>query len=115
MRKVEPLEEALAGFDGWISGRKRHQAATRQALDIVELERGRLKLNPIADWDGPRIQAEFARRALPAHPLVAHGFRSIGCAVCTRAVGEGEDARAGRWSGSAKVECGIHPGAVAAG
>ncbi len=108
LRKVEPLDEALTGFDGWISGRKRHQASTRTTLPFVELEHGRLKLNPIADWDGPRIQAEFARRALPAHPLVARGYPSIGCAVCTRAVGEGEDSRAGRWSGSDKVECGIH-------
>jgi phosphoadenosine phosphosulfate reductase len=108
LRKVEPLDEALASFEGWISGRKRHQAGTRRALPIVERDGARLKLNPIADWDGPRIQAEFARRGLPAHPLVARGYPSIGCAVCTRAVAAGEDSRAGRWSGSGKVECGIH-------
>ena len=112
LRKVEPLDEALSGFEGWVSGRKRHQASTRTTLPFVEVEQGRLKLNPIADWDGPRIQAEFARRALPAHPLVARGYPSIGCAVCTRAVGEGEDGRAGRWSGSDKVECGIHRASV---
>lgn len=108
LRKVEPLADALGGFEGWISGRKRHQASTRAAIPFVELDGDQLKLNPIADWDGPRIQAEFARRNLPPHPLVARGFPSIGCAVCTRVVGEGEDARAGRWSGSNKTECGIH-------
>ncbi len=109
LRKVEPLARILAPFAGWITGRKRHQAATRAALPFVEIERGQLKLNPIADWDGARLQAEFSARRLPVHPLVARGYRSIGCAVCTRAVGADEDARAGRWSGSAKVECGIHP------
>jgi phosphoadenosine phosphosulfate reductase len=114
LRKVEPLADALSGFAGWISGRKRHQASTRNALPFVELDGPHLKLNPLADWDGPRLQAEFARRGLPSHPLVSRGYPSIGCAVCTRPVGEGEDARAGRWSGSAKQECGIHraPAAV---
>ncbi len=114
LRKVEPLADALTPFAGWISGRKRYQASTRAALPFVEIEEGRLKLNPIADWDGRRLQAEFRARRLPAHPLVAQGYRSIGCAVCTRAVGAGEDARAGRWSGSAKVECGIHRATVVA-
>ncbi len=114
LRKVEPLADALTPFAGWITGRKRHQASTRMALPFVEIERGQLKLNPIADWDGRRLQAEFRARRLPSHPLVAQGYRSIGCAVCTRAVGAGEDARAGRWSGSAKVECGIHHVSAAA-
>jgi phosphoadenosine phosphosulfate reductase len=108
LRKVEPLDEALAPFAGWISGRKRHQAATRKALPFVEREGNRIKLNPIADWDGARIREEMARRRLPPHPLVARGFPSIGCSVCTRAVAADEDSRAGRWSGSGKVECGIH-------
>ena len=108
LRKVEPLADALRPFAGWITGRKRFQASTRAALPFVELEGDRLKLNPIADWDGRRLQAEFRARRLPAHPLVARGYASIGCAVCTRAVGADEDARAGRWSGAAKVECGIH-------
>ena len=108
MRKVEPLAATLRPFAGWITGRKRFQASTRAALPFVELEGGQLKLNPIADWDGRRLQAEFRARGLPTHPLVERGYPSIGCAVCTRAVGTEEDARAGRWSGTVKVECGIH-------
>jgi phosphoadenosine phosphosulfate reductase len=108
MRKVHPLADALDGFDCWISGRKRHQAATRQHLPEVELEHGRIKLNPLAGWSASQIRDTIARLDLPPHPLVAAGYQSIGCANCTRAVGAGEDERAGRWSGVAKVECGIH-------
>ena len=108
LRKVRPLDRALAGVDAWITGRKRHQAATRERLPFVELEGNRIKLNPLADWDRAAIDAAIEARGLPRHPLVAAGYRSIGCANCTRAVGEGEDARAGRWAGLRKVECGIH-------
>lgn len=108
LRKVRPLERALAGFEAWVTGRKRHQAATRQQLPFVELDGDRIKLNPLADWDRAGIEAEITRRGLPRHPLVAGGYPSIGCANCTRAVGDGEDARAGRWAGLRKVECGIH-------
>ncbi len=112
LRKVGPLEAALAPFDAWISGRKRFQAATRTALSFVERDGRRLKLNPLADWDAGRIEQEMTRRALPRHPLVEQGYPSIGCAVCTRSVTAGEDSRAGRWSGSRKVECGIHSHSV---
>jgi phosphoadenosine phosphosulfate reductase len=108
LRKVGPLERALAPFDAWISGRKRFQATTRAALPFVEQDGARLKLNPLADWDATRIGQELTRRGLPRHPLVARGYPSIGCSVCTRSVAPGEDSRAGRWSGSMKVECGIH-------
>ena len=108
LRKVVPLERALAPFDAWISGRKRFQATTRSGLRFVEREGGRLKLNPLADWNAARIGEELGRRALPRHPLVDRGFPSIGCSVCTRPVAAGEDSRAGRWSSSRKVECGIH-------
>ena len=108
MRKVGPLERALLPFAGWITGRKRFQANTRTGLSVVEEAGSRLKLNPLAGWGAARLQEEFAVRGLPAHPLVEAGYRSIGCAVCTRAVGSGEDSRAGRWAGSQKVECGIH-------
>jgi phosphoadenosine phosphosulfate reductase len=114
LRKVAPLAHALAPFDAWISGRKRFQAATRAALPLVERDGTRLKLNPLADWDAERVRRELARRKLPQHPLVAQGYPSIGCAVCTRSVAAGEDSRAGRWSGSGKVECGIHSTAVPA-
>ncbi len=108
LRKVEPLDRTLAGFDGWISGRKRHQAATRSALPFVEFDGRRIKLNPLADWDSARVRDEMARRRLPAHPLVERGYPSIGCSVCTRATGARDHDRSGRWAGSAKVECGIH-------
>ena len=108
LRKVRPLERALAGFEAWVTGRKRHQAMTRERLSFIELDGGRIKLNPLADWDRDRIEAEITRRGLSRHPLVARGYKSIGCATCTRAVGAGEDERAGRWAGLRKVECGIH-------
>lgn len=108
LRKVQPLARALSPFDAWISGRKRFQSTTRTTLPFVELEGEHIKLNPLADWDSARIRGEMRERGLPVHPLVPRGFASIGCAVCTRAVGVGEDARAGRWAGQAKVECGIH-------
>jgi phosphoadenosine phosphosulfate reductase len=114
LRKVGPLERALAPFGAWISGRKRFQAQTRAALPFVEQDGARLKLNPLADWDAGRIEQELTRRALPRHPLVARGYPSIGCSVCTRSVAPGEDSRAGRWSGSMKVECGIHSARVPA-
>ena len=108
-RKVEPLDAALAGFAAWITGRKRFQGGARAALEPIEREPdGRVKVNPLADWTEADIAAYFARHDLPPHPLAARGFRSIGCAPCTRPVRPGEDARAGRWAGRAKTECGIH-------
>lgn len=114
LRKVRPLARALAGFDATISGRKAYQASTRAALPLVEIDpsdtAGRLKINPLRDWQKADLDAYFAAHALPRHPLEAAGYPSIGCAPCTSAVAEGEDARAGRWRGFAKVECGIHVG-----
>ena len=108
LRKEEPLKRALAGFDVWLSGRRRGQAASRASMPLVERVDGRLKVNPLADWDGGDIGAYRTIHELPAHPLVARGYPSIGCAPCTSPVAEGEDARAGRWRGSDKTECGIH-------
>ncbi len=108
LRKVAPLEAGLSGFDAWISGRKRYHGSGRAALPTVERMDGRIKLNPLARWSVADIAAEHVRRGLPSHPLAALGFRSIGCAPCTRAVAPDEDARAGRWAGLAKTECGIH-------
>lgn len=108
LRKVAPLDKALAGFDAWATGRRRQQSSTRAQLPFVETVDGKQKFNPLADWSAERIVAELARRDLPRHPLVARGYLSIGCAPCTRAVRPGEDARAGRWSGRPKTECGIH-------
>lgn len=108
-RKVEPLAGALAGFDAWISGRKRYQGGTRAMLPTFEADgHGRIKINPLADWSRGRIEQEFADRDLPRHPLEAQGYPSIGCAVCTDRVSPGEDPRAGRWRNWQKTECGIH-------
>lgn len=108
VRKVLPLERALEGYQAWISGRKRFQSTTRSSLPVFELDKGRIKVNPLAGWTSPDI-LRYAREAdLPPHPLVAKGFPSIGCMPCTSKVEPGEDPRAGRWRGQAKTECGIH-------
>jgi phosphoadenosine phosphosulfate reductase len=107
-RKVQPLEKALAPYLAWINGRRRQQASTRAGLPTAEIAEGKLKLSPLAGWTANAIEAEFARRGLPQHPLRWRGFPSIGCAPCTRAVRPGEDSRAGRWAGHDKIECGIH-------
>jgi phosphoadenosine phosphosulfate reductase len=108
IRKVLPLKAALAPFDAQYTGRKAFQSTTRSALPRFEVEDGRLKVNPLADWDKARIDAYFEAHDLPSHPLVEQGYPSIGCAPCTSRVQQGEDPRAGRWRGWDKVECGIH-------
>ncbi|WP_353205900.1 phosphoadenylyl-sulfate reductase [Sphingorhabdus sp.] len=108
MRKVLPLSAALAGFDAQFTGRKAFQSSTRRALPRFEIEDGRLKVNPLADWDKDRIDAYMAQHTLPSHPLVELGYPSIGCSPCTTKVAPGEDPRSGRWKGWDKVECGIH-------
>jgi len=113
IRKVEPLQRALAPFDAWISGRKGFQAATRTAIPLFELDAkhaggAKLKLNPLAGWSKDDLNAYFEAHSLPRHPLEAQGYLSIGCSPCTSVVKPGEDPRAGRWRGWDKVECGIH-------
>ncbi|MBO6755102.1 MAG: phosphoadenylyl-sulfate reductase [Roseibium sp.] len=108
IRKVLPLERALDGFSAWISGRKRHQSATRAALQVLEADNGRIKVNPLADWSADDILTYARDKDLPPHPLVAQGFPSIGCMPCTDKVAPGEDPRSGRWRGQDKTECGIH-------
>ena len=108
IRKVEPLARATAPFDAWFTGRKAFQAATRARLPVLELADGKFKVNPIVGWSKADLDAYFERHALPRHPLEADGYLSIGCMPCTSRVEAGEDARAGRWRGTEKVECGIH-------
>lgn len=109
LRKTVPLERALQGFGGWITGRKRYQASTRATIDFFEAEgEKRLKVNPLAHWGREDLEEYMVNNRLPRHPLVAKGYPSIGCAPCTSPVRPGEDPRAGRWRGSAKEECGIH-------
>lgn len=116
IRKVLPLDRALGDFDAWITGRKRFHGASRLALPVVEQAGAQIKFNPLANWTKADLDAYVAEHELPAHPLVAQGFPSVGCWPCTQAVEEGEDVRAGRWAGSQKTECGIHtaraPGTV---
>lgn len=111
IRKVAPLDRALRRWPVSITGRKRHQTAARAGLEVFEADGDRLKVSPLADWSAAEIRAYREAHDLPAHPLVAKGFRSIGCRPCTTPVAEGEDDRAGRWRGTDKVECGIHYGA----
>ncbi len=109
LRKTVPLERALQGFGGWITGRKRFQASTRSTIDFFEAEgEKRLKVNPLAHWGREDLEEYMVNNRLPRHPLVAKGYPSIGCAPCTSPVKPGEDPRAGRWRGQAKEECGIH-------
>jgi phosphoadenosine phosphosulfate reductase len=109
LRKNEPLESALLGFDAWITGRKRFQGGQRADLEFFETDAGgRIKVNPLAHWEPGDVQEYIIENRLPRHPLVAKGYPSIGCAPCTTPVAEGEDQRAGRWRGSDKAECGIH-------
>jgi phosphoadenosine phosphosulfate reductase len=109
LRKTEPLERALSGYDAWITGRKRYQGSTRANVDFFEAEGDlRIKVNPLAHWGREDLIDYMVNNRLPRHPLVAKGYPSIGCAPCTSPVAPGEDERAGRWRGSAKVECGIH-------
>ena len=110
LRKTFPLQRALSGYEGWISGRKRFQSGTRAALEFFEVEdgTGRIKVNPLAHWAPEDVRAYMEENNLPRHPLVAQGYPSIGCAPCTSPVKEGEDPRAGRWRDQNKEECGIH-------
>ncbi len=110
LRKTRPLQRALTGFDGWITGRKRFHGGDRAALDFFETEdgTGRMKVNPLAYWTREDVQTYMEENNLPRHPLVARGYPSIGCMPCTSPIAQDEDLRAGRWRGEEKTECGIH-------
>jgi phosphoadenosine phosphosulfate reductase len=110
LRKVEPLARALDGKQAWMTGLRRSEAATRANAAIVGLDVGRgvVKVNPLATWSDADVAAYVRDHDLLEHPLRADGYLSVGCWPCTRPVGDGEDARAGRWAGTGKVECGLH-------
>jgi phosphoadenosine phosphosulfate reductase len=108
IRKVFPLAQALANYDAWISGRKRYQADTRRDLAFFEADGFHIKVNPLAEWTPAKILSYLKAHRLPFHPLAAKGYPSIGCIPCTSPVKPGENARAGRWRGRGKVECGLH-------
>ena len=117
LRKVQPLAKALADFDATFTGRKGFQSETRAGLATFEVDSsdaiGRLKINPLAGWTSAQILIYLTATGLPAHPLVAKGYPSIGCMPCTSKVAPGEDPRSGRWKGWDKIECGIHVDATA--
>jgi len=109
-RKVAPLAKALAGREAWMSGLRRDDAPSRANTPIVtyDVGRGLVKVNPIATWTDLDVEGYVRDRGLPEHPLGDRGYASIGCWPCTRPVVDGEDARAGRWAGTDKTECGLH-------
>lgn len=110
LRKVEPLNRALEGYRGWVSGMRREDAPTRSDINVVEYDakRDKVKLNPLAEWTSAQVDDYIEQHGVLVNPLRQLGFASIGCAPCTRPVAEGEDPRAGRWAGSDKTECGLH-------
>lgn len=109
-RKVEPLRRALAGKAAWLSGLRRADNPLRAGVAVVAYDEvcGAVKINPLAAWSDDDVATYVAERHLPVHPLRAQGYTSIGCWPCTRPTLPGEDPREGRWSGSAKTECGLH-------
>jgi phosphoadenosine phosphosulfate reductase len=112
IRKVQPLEWALAGHDAWITGVRRSHSAERAETAFEEFDQQRklAKYNPLADWDDALVNAYLAQHALPVNRLHAKGYASIGCEPCTRALKPGEHPRAGRWWWEIAVskECGLH-------
>src|SRR3954469_9757767 len=107
-RKTVPMARALEPFKGQITGRKRFQTRQRANMEAVEHFEDRFRFNPLWNWDQHQLEAFMERHKLPHHPLAVDGYPSIGCIPCTRRVQQGEDYRAGRWSGLDKDECGIH-------
>jgi phosphoadenosine phosphosulfate reductase len=108
LRKVVPLTRALARFDAWISGRKRYQGGERAQIPVVEASGRILKFNPMARVTREEVDGMFARSGLPAHPLVAEGYASVGCIPCTGRTLPSDASRSGRWCGLGRTECGIH-------
>ncbi len=110
LRKVAPLADALAPYFAWASGLRRDESPTRAGTRVVEWDakRGLVKLNPIARWTQDDVDAYIRDNAILVNPLLSDGYASVVCAPCTRRVAPGEDARAGRWAGFDKTECGLH-------
>ncbi len=110
LRKVMPLRKALKDYSAWASGLRRDEADTRKDVKVVEWDeqRSMVKLNPIAAWTQDDVDRYIADNGILVNPLLSDGYGSIGCWPCTRRLKPGEDARAGRWSGTNKVECGLH-------
>jgi phosphoadenosine phosphosulfate reductase len=110
MRKVEPLERGLKPYTAWINGMRREESPTRANIRVVDYDakRDKIKISPIAAWTQDEVDAYVAENGVLINPLFMDGYASIGCEPCTRRVAPGEDARAGRWAGFSKTECGLH-------
>jgi phosphoadenosine phosphosulfate reductase len=110
LRKVAPLADALGPYRAWVTGLRRDEAVTRANARVIEWDAGRsmVKVNPIATWTQDDVEEYIAEHGVLLNPLLSEGFGSIGCAPCTRRIAPGQDARAGRWAGSSKIECGLH-------
>ncbi len=110
LRKTHPLDEALDGRAAWATGLRRAESASRANTPVVSFDERRelIKLAPLAAWSDADVESYVAEHDVIMNPLLSQGYPSIGCAPCTRRVLDGEDARAGRWSGTGKTECGIH-------
>jgi phosphoadenosine phosphosulfate reductase len=110
IRKVAPLERALDGMDGWVTGIRREQSRTRENARKIELDerRGVVKVQPLVDWTNRDVWRYIWKHSIPYNPLHDHGYPSIGCVPCTHSVNPGGDERSGRWRGTGKIECGLH-------
>ncbi|MFD7923085.1 phosphoadenylyl-sulfate reductase [Streptomyces sp. NPDC059740] len=110
LRKVAPLEEGLRGYDAWATGLRRDESPSRANTAVVgwDERRGKVKIAPIARWTQADVESYVAEHGVLTNPLLTDGYASVGCAPCTRRVLAGEDARAGRWAGTEKTECGLH-------
>lgn len=110
LRKVEPLERALADYDAWAAGLRRDESPTRAHTPVVHFDgaRGKVKVNPLAAWTQADVDAYIARWKVPVNPLQSQGYASVGCWPCTRRTIAGDDPRAGRWPLFDKTECGLH-------
>lgn len=110
LRKVAPLNAAMNGYDAWATGLRRAESESRAQTPIVSFDtkRARVKIAPLAMWTDADVDAYIVRHNVLVNPLLSAEYPSIGCEPCTRRVAPGEDARAGRWAGVAKTECGLH-------
>ena len=110
MRKVDPLNAALADYDAWGSGLRRDESPSRAGTPVVafDAKRGKVKISPLARWTQDDVERYAAEHGTLVNPLVWDDYTSIGCEPCTRRTAPGEDARSGRWAGLTKTECGIH-------
>jgi phosphoadenosine phosphosulfate reductase len=110
IRKIEPQRRFLRDYGVWVTGIRRDQTPQRMSTPALSWEErfGVVKIAPLVNWSAGEVDEYVRERSIPLNPLLGGGYKSIGCAPCTRPVSEAEDARAGRWPGMDKTECGLH-------